>query len=203
MQVVLLLAGLALLPALFMSVTPFLRIIVVLHFLRQAIGTQTAPSNQVLTGFGMLLTLAIMQPVFTQVHESALVPYERGEITLSAALERASPPLKSYLSRFIREKDVALMLEVSKLPAPRKPEELDLRVLMPAYVLSELRTSFQIGVVLFFPFLVIDLVVASVTLTLGMVQLPPVMLSAPLKILLFVLVDGWNLVIGSLVRSFH
>ena len=203
MQVVLLLAGLTLLPALFMSVTPFLRIIVVLHFLRQAIGTQTTPSNQVLTGFGLLLTMAVMHPVISQVHQSAYVPFERGEIGLTAALERASGPVKSYLARFTREKDVALMLEISKLEPPKKPEDLELRVLMPAYVLSELKTSFQIGVVLFLPFLVVDLVVASVTLTVGMVQLPPVMLSAPLKILLFVLVDGWNLVIGSLVRSFR
>ncbi|MEZ5401124.1 MAG: flagellar type III secretion system pore protein FliP [Bryobacteraceae bacterium] len=202
MQIVILLGALTLLPALVMSATPFLRITLVLHFLRQALGTQTAPSNQVLVGLALFLTALLMQPVGERIYASAWQPFEKGEISGGEAVRRASPPLRDYLLRFAREKDLALMLEVSKSPAPRTAAETELRIVLPAYVLSELRTGFQIGAVLFLPFLVIDLVVASVTLVAGMVQLPPVMLSAPFKILLFVLVDGWNLVIGSLVKSF-
>lgn len=202
MQILALLTALVAAPALFMTVTPFLRIITVLHFLRQALGTQTAPSNQVLVGLAMLLTMAVMQPVADEIRQTSYAGYQQGKLNGAQALEQAAEPLKKFLRRFAREKDVALMLEVTRTPAVRTPEELGLAVLMPAYVLSELKTSFQIGAVLFLPFLVIDLVVSSVTLTVGMVQLPPVMLSAPLKILLFVMVDGWNLVIGSLMRSF-
>lgn len=203
LQVLLLLTALALLPAFFMTVTPFLRIITVLHFLRQALGTQTAPSNQVLIGMALLLSLAVMRPVVDEIHDNAYLGFQQGKLTSEQALDRAGEPLARFLRRFAREKDVALMMEISKTPPVRSPEQLGLGILMPAYVLSELKTSFQIGAVLFLPFLVIDLVVASVTLTVGMVQLPPVMLSAPLKILLFVMVDGWNLVVGSLVRSFQ
>ncbi len=202
MQIVFLLSALTLLPAIIMSVTPFLRITLVLHFLRQALGTQTAPSNQVLLGLALFLTALIMQPVTGQLFDNAWQPMQRGELTLSQAADKAAPTMKRFLSKYTREKDVALMLELSKQPAPKTAADLDLRVLVPAYVLSELRTGFQIGAVLFLPFLVIDLVVASVTLAIGMVQLPPVMVSAPFKILLFVLVDGWNLVVGSLMKSF-
>lgn len=203
MQVVVLLTLLALLPAAMVSVTPFLRITVVLHFLRQALGTQTAPSNQVLTGLALFLTILVVQPVAGEIYIKAWEPLERGELTATQALAEGSRPLRTFLLRFAREKDIATMLEVSRTPAPARPADLDLRVLVPAYVLSELKTAFQIGAVLFLPFLVIDLVVASVTLSIGMVQLPPVMISAPFKILLFVLVDGWSLVVGSLVRSFY
>jgi len=203
MQIVILLAALTLLPAVIMSVTPFLRITIVLHFLRQALGTQTTPSNQVLIGLALFLTVLIIQPVASEIHAQGWQPMERGEITLQQALERAGKPMKAFLLKYVREKDVKLMLEISKTPAPATPAELELRILVPAYVLSELKTGFQIGAVLFLPFLIIDLVVASVTLSVGMIQLPPVMLSAPFKILLFVLVDGWNLVVGSLVKSFY
>jgi flagellar biosynthesis protein FliP len=203
MQVVLLLTALTLLPAVIMAVTPFLRITLVLHFLRQAMGTQSAPSNQVLLGLALFLTILLMRPVISEVHQTAWIPLEKGEITSSQAFDRASPHLKQYLARFAREKDVALVLQIAKQTAPASPQELDLGVLVPAYVLSELKTGFQIGAVLFLPFLIIDLVVASVTLSIGMVQLPPVMVSAPFKILLFVLVDGWNLVVGSLMKSFQ
>jgi flagellar biosynthesis protein FliP len=203
MQVVLLLTALTLLPAVIMAVTPFLRITLVLHFLRQAMGTQSAPSNQVLLGLALFLTILLMRPVISEVHQTAWIPLEKGEITSSQAFDRASPHLKQYLARFVREKDVALVLQIAKQTAPASPQELDLGVLVPAYVLSELKTGFQIGAVLFLPFLIIDLVVASVTLSIGMVQLPPVMVSAPFKILLFVLVDGWNLVVGSLMKSFQ
>jgi flagellar biosynthesis protein FliP len=203
MQIVVLMTLLALLPAVFMSVTPFLRITIVLHFLRQALGTQSTPSNQVLIGLALFLTLLIMQPVFADAYHRGWEPLERGELSMSEAFETGSVPVRDFLIRFCREKDIHLLLEVSKTPAPKAPKDLGLKVLVPAYILSELRTGFQIGAILFLPFLIIDLVVASVTLSIGMVQLPPVMLSAPFKILLFVLADGWNLVVGSLVRSFY
>jgi flagellar biosynthetic protein FliP len=203
MQIILLLTVLTFLPAIIMSVTPFLRITIVLHFLRQALGTQSTPSNQVLIGLSLFLTSIIMNPVASEMYRTGWAPLERGEVTASQALESASAPLKTFLLKFTREKDIQLFLEISHSPTPAKPADIDLKVLLPAYVISELRTAFQIGAVLFLPFLIIDLVIASVTLSAGMVQLPPAMLSAPFKILLFVLVDGWNLVIGSLVKSFY
>ena len=203
MQIVALLTALTLLPAAVMSITPFLRISIVLHFLRQALGTQTVPSNQVLLGLSLFLTILIMGPVASEMYKQGWEPMEKGEITAAQAFEAGSAPLKTFLLRFAREKDVQLFLEISHTAAPPKAAGLDLRIAIPAYVLSELKTGFQIGAVLFLPFLVIDLVVASITLSVGMVQLPPVMLSAPFKILLFVLVDGWNLVVGSLVKSFY
>ncbi len=203
MQVALFLAALAVLPAILMSVTPFLRIVVVLHFLRQALGTQTVPSNQVLVGLALFLAMFLVQPVANEVYEKSWVPYVKGSLSTEAAIGLAEKPVARYLSRFVREKDVALFLDVSKSLRPATWQDLSLTILLPAYVLSELKTAFQIGAVLFLPFLIVDLLVASITLSLGMVQLPPVMISAPLKILLFVLVDGWNLVVGSLVKSFQ
>jgi flagellar biosynthetic protein FliP len=203
MQIIVLLTLLAILPAVIMSVTPFLRIAVVLHFLRQALSTQGTPSNQVLIGLALFLTLVIMQPVVTDMYQKGWEPLETGQATWQEAWSDGSQPLKTFLLRYVREKDVRLFLDISHTPAPHDRTGLGLGVLMPAYVLSELKTGFQIGAILFLPFLVIDLVVASVTLSIGMVQLPPIMLSAPFKILLFVLVDGWNLVIGSLMRSFY
>lgn len=203
LEIVLLLSLLTLLPAALASLTPFLRITLVLHFLRQALGTQTAPSNPVLLGLGLFLTLLVMQPVAKEIQTRSFEPYTKNELTLVQALEAARDPMHGFLLRFARERDIQLFLELTKTPPPRRPQDVELRVLMPAYVLSELRTGFQIGAVLFLPFLIIDLVVASVTLSIGMVQLPPVMIAAPFKILLFVLVDGWNLVIGSLMRSFQ
>jgi flagellar biosynthetic protein FliP len=203
MQIILLLTALTLLPAVIMSVTPFLRLTVVLHFLRQALGTQSTPSNQVLIGLSLFLTVLIMQPVGSDIYHKAWEPLDQGQITWQQALDAGSQPLRTFLLRFAREKDIRLFLEASHRPAPRTPGDVELTVLIPAYILSELKTGFQIGAVLFLPFLIIDLVVASVTLSLGMMQLPPVMVSAPFKILLFVLVDGWNLVVGSLLRSFY
>jgi flagellar biosynthetic protein FliP len=203
MQIIVMLTLLAILPAVIMSVTPFLRITVVLHFLRQALSTQGTPSNQVLIGLALFLTLVIMQPVAIDMYHKGWEPLEAGQASWQQAWNDGSQPLKTFLLRYVREKDVRLFLDVSHTPVPRDSSGLGLGVLMPAYVLSELKTGFQIGAILFLPFLVIDLVVASVTLSIGMVQLPPVMLSAPFKILLFVLVDGWNLVIGSLMRSFY
>jgi len=203
MQILLLLTLLTVLPAIVMSLTPFLRAIVVLHFLRQALGTQTTPSNQVLVGLALFLALVVISPVAEQVYHESWQPLESGTITASQAWDRASTPIRTFLLRFAREKDIRLFLELSHAPAPASPADVPLSALAPAYVLSELKTSFQIGAVLFLPFLIIDLVVSSVTLSVGMVQLPPIMVSAPFKILLFVLVDGWNLVVGSLVKSFY
>jgi flagellar biosynthesis protein FliP len=202
MQIILLLTALTLLPAIVMSLTPFLRISIVLHFLRQALGTQTAPSNQVLTGLALFLTLVSIQPLANQIYKEAWSPMESGALTAAQAWDAGSKPLKGYLARFVREKDVKLFLDLTHAPAPRTPQDLDLQVLAPAYILSEMRAGFQIGAVIFLPFLLIDIVVASVTLSIGMVQLPPAMVSAPFKLLLFVLVDGWNLTVGSLMKGF-
>jgi flagellar biosynthetic protein FliP len=202
MQIVLLLSALTLLPAILMCLTPFLRTVIVLHFLRQALGTQTAPSNQVLVGLAMFLSLLIVQPVGEEIYHKGWEPLERGEISAGQAWDQSTPSIKAFLLKFAREKDIKLFVELAHAPTPSKPSDVELSALAPAYVLSELKTAFQIGAVLFLPFLVIDIVVASVTVSVGMVQLPPVMVSAPFKILLFVLVDGWNLVVGSLARSF-
>lgn len=201
MQIVILLTVLTVLPAAIMSITPFLRIAIVLHFLRQALGTQATPSNQVLIGLSMFLTVLIMQPVATEIYQKGWQPVEQGHMNMQQGFDEGSKPLRTFLMKFAREKDVRLFLEISKTPAPRSPADLDLKVLVPAYIISELKAAFQIGAVLFLPFLIIDIVVASVTLSIGMVQLPPVMISAPFKILLFVLVDGWSLVVGSLMKS--
>lgn len=203
MQIVILLTLLTLIPAAVMCITPFLRITIVLHFLRQALGTQTAPSNQVLVGLALFLTILIMQPVAADMYHQGWEPLETGQVDTQQAMDQASRPLRTFLARFARDKDIRLFVELSHQPAPHTPADLGLKILIPAYILSELKTGFQIGAVIFLPFLVIDLVVASVTLSVGMVQLPPVMISAPFKILLFVLVDGWNLVVGSLMKSFY
>ena len=203
MQIVILLTLMTLLPAAVMSITPFLRIVIVLHFLRQALGTQSTPSNQVLLGLALFLALLVMQPVIADMYHQGWEPMEAGRLSPEKALEQGAKPLHAFLAKFAREKDVRLFVELSHAPAPRTPADLDMKVLIPAYILSELKAGFQIGAVLFLPFLIIDLVIASVTLSIGMVQLPPVMISAPFKILLFVLVDGWNLVVGSLMRSFY
>ena len=203
MQIVILLTLMTILPAAIMAITPFLRITIVLHFLRQALGTQSTPSNQVLLGLSLFLSIVIMQPVAAEIYQKGWEPLEAGRITTSQAMDEAAKPLHNFLVRFAREKDVKLFIEIAHAPAPRTPADLELTVLIPAYILSELKTGFQIGAVLFLPFLVIDLVVASVTLSVGMMQLPPAMISAPFKILLFVLVDGWSLVVGSLMKSFY
>jgi flagellar biosynthetic protein FliP len=203
MQIVILLTLLTLLPAAVMCVTPFLRITVVLHFLRQALGTQTTPSNQVLIGLSLFLTIVVMQPVAAEMYRQGWEPMQAGRLTAGRAADEAAKPLRGFLARFAKEKDIRLFVEIAREPAPHTPADLGLNVLIPAYILSELKTGFQIGAVLFLPFLIIDLVVASVTLSVGMVQLPPVMVSAPFKVLLFVLVDGWTLVVGSLMKSFY
>ncbi|HYM10974.1 MAG TPA: flagellar type III secretion system pore protein FliP [Bryobacterales bacterium] len=202
LQILLWMTLLVLLPAAIVSLTPFLRLLVVLHFLRQALGTQSTPSNHVLIGLSLFLSMVLMQPTGERIYQQSLAPLDRGEINLEQALERAAGPVKAFLAKYVREKDVALFIDITHSPRPHNLNDLDLRILMPAYVLSELKIGFQIGAVLFLPFMIIDLLVASITLSLGMLQLPPIMISAPFKILLFVLVDGWNLVVGSLMKSF-
>lgn len=202
LQIVLLLTALTLLPAIVMCITPFLRITLVLHFLRQALGTQTVPSNQVLVGLALFLTLIVMNPTVRQIYTDAWQPLESGKLDVQQAMDVSAKPLKTFLLRYAREKDIRLFVDLSHSPRPASPQDVSLEVLIPSYIISELRTGFQIGAVLYLPFLVVDIVVASITVSIGMMQLPPALISAPFKILLFVLVDGWNLVAGSLVRSF-
>ncbi len=201
-NIVVLLTLLTLLPALVVALTPFARLLVVFHFLRQALGTQTAPSNQTLIGLSLVLTYFLMQPVGAQIYQQAVVPFQSGQIDVLAAIEQGTPPLRHFMLKFAREKDLALFLELAQAPRPARPEDVPMRVVVPAYILSELKTGFQIGAALFLPFLVIDMVVAAVTTSIGMMQLPPVVISTPLKIMLFVMVDGWHLLIGSLMKSF-
>jgi flagellar biosynthetic protein FliP len=203
MQIFVLMTILSLVPAIIISVTSFTRLIVVSHFLRQALGTQTMPPNQVLIGLSLFLTYFIMQPVGERINQEALQPMLKGQMSEMQALESACVPLKEFMLRYTREKDLSLFLNIARLPRPRNKQELPIRVVIPSYMISELKTAFQIGFVLFIPFLVIDMVVAAVLLSMGMMQLPPVVISTPFKILLFVMVDGWNLVIGSLVKSFY
>ncbi len=193
---------LTLLPALLLSLSPLVRLLVVFHFLRQALGTQTAPSNQVLMALALMMTWFLVQPVLTEVQQQAVTPYQTGMISGEEALQRGTQPVKRYLLRYAREKDLGLFVATGMVPRPKTKDELPLRVVVPAYILSELKAGFQIGAILFFPFLVIDLIVASVTTSMGMMQLPPVTLSTPLKILLFVMVDGWNLLADRLLKSF-
>lgn len=201
-NIVVLLTLLTLLPALVVALTPFARLLVVFHFLRQALGTQTAPSNQTLIGLSLVLTYFLMQPVGATIYQTAVVPFEQGHGDALDAVSRGAPPLRHFMLKYAREKDLALFLELAQMPPPPRAEDLPMRVVVPAYIVSELKTGFQIGAALFLPFLVIDLVVAAVTTSIGMLQLPPVVISTPLKILLFVMVDGWNLLIGSLMKSF-
>jgi flagellar biosynthesis protein FliP len=201
--ILVLLTVLTVIPAILLSMTPFVRILVVFYFLRQAIGTDTAPSNQVLIGLALFLTYFIMQPVGAQISRAAFVPMEEGHITVWQALDKSAAPMRTFMLKYTRQKDLATFVNLAKLPRPRSPKDLPIRVIVPAYIISELEAGFQIGLVLFLPFMVIDLVVASITTSVGMLQLPPVVISTPLKILLFVMVNGWSLVVGSLVKSFY
>jgi len=201
--IVVLLTFLTLIPSLLLCMTPFARLLIVFHFLRQALGLQTTPSNQTLIGLSLVLTFFLMQPVGATIYQTSVLPLQTGRISAMQALERGVKPVQQFMLHYVREKDVALFVELSKEPRPREPKDLSLRIIAPAYILSELRMGFQIGTVLFLPFLVIDMVVASISTSVGMLQLPPVVISTPLKLLLFVMVDGWDLLIGSLMRSFN
>lgn len=193
---------LTLLPALLLSMTPLVRLLVVFHFLRQALGTQTAPSNQVLMGLGLMMTWFLMQPVLLEVEQKAVTPYRTGAIAGEEAIGRGLEPVKQYMLRYAREKDLAVFAAAGMSARPQTKNDLPIQVVVPAYILSELKAGFQIGAILFLPFLLVDLVVASVTTSIGMMQLPPVVISTPLKILLFVMVDGWNLLADQLLKSF-
>ena len=200
--ILLVLTLITLLPAILMAVTPMVRLLVVFHFLRQALGTQTAPSNPTLMGLALMMTWFLMTPVLNQVDQQAVEPYRLGQVTGWEAIDRGAQPVKHFLLRYAREKDLALFTAAGQIARPSKPDDLPMRVVMPAYILSELKAGFAIGAVLFPPFLLIDMVTAAITTSIGMFQLPPVVVSTPLKILLFVMVDGWNLLANSLLKSF-
>jgi len=202
-SIVVLLTVLTLIPCILLCITPFARLLIVFHFLRQALGLQTTPSNQTLIGLSLILTFFLMQPVGEQIFETAIVPMQSGKITAMEALGRSEAPMRKFMSHYVREKDVALFIELAKEPQPASADDVSMRVLLPAYILSELKAGFQIGTILFLPFLIVDMVVASITTSVGMLQLPPVVISTPLKLLLFLMVDGWHLLISSLMRSFN
>jgi flagellar biosynthesis protein FliP len=203
-QILLLIGGLTLIPALLFCVTGFTRILIVLGFIRTAIGTPTAPPNQVLVGIALFLTLFVMAPTFNTIKDVAWDPLQAHRIDTQQAIRRAEVPLRTFMFRQTSDGDLALFVRLSKMrEQPRTREDIPTTVLIPAFIISELKTAFQIGFLIFLPFLVIDLIVASTLMSMGMIMLPPVFISLPFKILLFVLVDGWGLVTESLVRSFH
>ena len=202
LQIIALLTILTLAPAILVLMTSFTRLVVVFHFLRQAMGTQQSPPNQVMVGLALFITFFIMSPVWHHVYGNALRPFLDKEVSYSEAFERAKIPVSKFMLKNTREKDLALFVKTAKLKRPLSKDNVPLLVLVPAFVISELKTAFIIGFILYVPFLVIDMVVASVLLSMGMMMLPPIMISLPFKLMLFVLVDGWNLVVGSLINSF-
>ncbi|MDH5641288.1 MAG: flagellar type III secretion system pore protein FliP [Nitrospira sp.] len=202
-QILILLTVLSLAPALFIMVTSFTRIVIVLSFLRQALGAQAVPPNQVLLSLALFLTMFIMAPVGQAVYTEALQPLIAEKISYDEAWEKGSAPLRGFMLRQVREKDLELFVELGRLPKPESAEQIPTHVIIPAFVLSELRVAFQIGFLIYIPFLIVDMVVASILMSMGMMMLPPVMISMPFKLILFVLADGWYLVVGSLVRSFQ
>jgi flagellar biosynthesis protein FliP len=203
LQTLILISSLTFLPAILLMMTGFTRIIIVLSLLRSAIGTPSSPPNQILVGLALFLTFFVMAPVFDKMYADAYLPYSENRISLQQAYDKGSAPLKAFMLRQTREADLALFVRISNSEALESPEDVPLKILVPAYVTSELKTAFQIGFVVFIPFLIIDMVVASVLMSMGMMMLSPAVISLPFKIMLFVLADGWNLLIGSLVSSFY
>ena len=201
-QILVLMTLLTFLPAIIISLTSFTRIIIVFHFLRQALGTQEAPSNQILIGLALFMSFFIMNPTLTAMYDTAYTPWTKGEIDQTQAIEKGSAALKQFMMRTTPEKDLKLFVDLSKSPRPKSPEDLPMMTVIPAFMISEIKIAFQIGFVLFLPFLVIDMVVSSVLLSMGMMQLPPAMVSLPFKVLLFIMVDGWGLIVSSLVKSY-
>ena len=201
-QILLLLGGVTLVPALLFCVTGFTRILIVLGFIRSGLGTPAAPPNQVLVGIALFLTIFVMAPTFNQIKTEAFEPLQAGKITEVQALERAEKPIREFMFSQVRDKDLALFVKLGKVDDVRTRADVPTHVLIPAFIISELKTAFQIGFLIFLPFLIIDLVISSVLMSMGMMMLPPVFISLPFKILLFVLVDGWSLVTKSLVQSF-
>lgn len=202
-QTLLFLTALTFLPAVLLMMTAFTRIIIVLSLLRQALGTMQSPPNQVIVGMSLFLTFFVMAPVFDKIYTEAYQPYVDKRMDLTVALEKGAEPLKAFMLRQTRQEDLALFVKLSNSQPLAGPEAVPLKILVPAYVTSELKTAFQIGFLVFIPFLIIDMVVASVLMSMGMMMLSPVMISLPFKLMLFVLVDGWNLLLGSLVQSFY
>jgi flagellar biosynthetic protein FliP len=202
-QTLVLLTALTFLPAAILMMTSFTRIIIVLSLLRHAMGTQTSPPNQILVGLALFLTFFVMSPTLDQVYTEAYLPLSENKINIVQAGERAAIPMRSFMLRQTRESDIAMLAMVAKVDKIEKPEDIPLRVLIPAFAISELKTAFQIGFIIFIPFLIIDMVVASLLMSMGMMMMSPVMVAMPFKLMLFVLVDGWHLVIGSLVKSFN
>lgn len=203
LQILFLITILALAPSLLVMLTSFIRLIIVFAFLRRALGTQTMPPDQVLVGLSLFLTLFIMMPVFTEINDNALQPYLAEEISWKEGLEKAGEPIRNFMLKQVDEKDVALFVRISKNPPPRTAADLSYAIIIPAFIMSELKTAFIIGFIIYIPFLVIDMITASVLLSMGMMMLPPIMISLPFKIILFVLVDGWNLLVKHLVASFY
>lgn len=202
LEIIALLTVLSLAPAILVLMTSFTRIIVVFHFLRQAIGIQTSPPNQVMIGLALFITFFIMTPVWQDVYHNSLSPYLDKKISYEDALQKAQIPVRRFMLVNTREKDLALFVKAAKVERPKTKEDVPLLVLIPAFVISELQTAFIIGFVIYVPFLIIDMVVASVLLAMGMMMLPPVMISLPFKLMLFVLIDGWNILVGSMIKSF-
>lgn len=201
-QTLLFLTALSFLPAILLMMTAFTRIVIVLSLLRQALGTMQAPPNQVIVGLSLFLTFFVMAPVFDKINQQAYQPFSEQKISFNEAIDKGSVPLKEFMLKQTRQKDLAFFIEVSGVQKPNGPEDVSLRVLVPAFVTSELKTAFQIGFLVFIPFLVIDIVVASVLMAMGMMMVSPVIISLPFKLMLFVMVDGWTLLMGSLVQSF-
>ena len=201
-QTLLLLTGLTFLPAILLMMTGFTRIIIVLSLLRHALGTQTSPPNQVLVGLALFLTMFVMAPTFDRVYVEAYQPLSENKITFQQALERGSVPMRAFMLKQTRATDLELFTRISKQPTPESADQVPMTVLIPAFVISELKTAFQIGFIIFIPFLIIDMVVASVLMSMGMMMMSPVIVAMPFKLMLFVLVDGWSLIIGSLVLTF-
>jgi len=202
-EALLLLTALTFLPAALLMMTAFTRIVIVLSLLRQAMGTMNAPPNQVIVGLSLFLTFFIMAPVFDKIYDTAWKPYSENKISLIQAADLGAQPLKAFMLKQTRQEDLALFIGLAKVPPLNAPEETPLKVLVPAFIISELKTAFQIGFIVFIPFLIIDMVVASVLMSMGMMMLSPVLISLPFKIMLFVLADGWNLLIASLVQTFQ
>ncbi len=202
LQIIMLLTVLSLAPAILILLTSFTRIIVVLSFVRSSLGTQQMPPNQILIGLALFLTFFVMAPTFQEVNKVGLQPYMKGEITQQVAFKRGMEPMRTFMFKQTREKDLALFVKMAKLERPKNFDDIPSYVLIPSFVISELKTAFQIGFIIFIPFLVIDMVVSSALMSMGMMMLPPMMISLPFKLLLFVLVDGWNLLINSLMMSF-
>jgi len=202
LEVIALLTILSLAPAFLIMTTSFTRIIIVLGFLRNALGTQQSPPNQILLGLALFLSFFIMAPIWGEVNDQALQPYFKKQISQAEAIDRGVRPLKRFMVRFTREKDLALFVRIAKIEQPKNVSEVPVWVVIPAFVISELKTAFQMGFIIYIPFLVIDMVVSSVLMAMGMMMLPPIMISLPFKLMLFVLVDGWYLVTASLVKSF-